>query len=510
MADKITLGSVGNIDNSLLSTINNNNALITTAFDNTLSRDGTTPNQMFASLDMNGFQVLNLPAPATVNSPARLIDVVTPGSITITTATTGTSGHSVPFLDGTNTWSAPQTLTLTTGAGATALAINQTASGNTSNTSLNTISITDTTTSNPGFSNGLFINQQLGANITGGRQGLLSQVTLNAASGVGSTNRNYIGIVGYGIAGSADNGTGVTSATGQGSFFGIQGIATTAASATNLLAVSGAAFNLITAAGSTMWAKSLAQFSPGQTDGAVGSGINTMLWCFNEAGGTPKWTNAILIDHQGGVGSWPIATTGTIIKTNGNGTVANGIDFTNTTFTASSFSSPGFAVNPTGGISSGAAGGTSGTIAFAGSTSGSVSLGSNSTGTLLTCNQPIQTGVIGSVAGSVTIAGLTSGSAVLSCSATAGTLQLGAGNALIDSGGNITTNGFVQTFKGTAPPAGGGAVVFFTTLANLGIYVGTGNPTASAAKGSIYLETGAGQLWLNTSGSTTWTQVTVP
>src|SRR5260370_812940 len=362
MADKITLGSVGNIDNSLLSTINNNNALITTAFDNTLSRDGTTPNQMFASLDMNGFQVLNLPAPATVNSPARLIDVVTPGSITITTTTTGTSGHSVPFLDGTNTWSAPQTLTLTTGAGATALAINQTASGNTSNTSLNTISITDTTTSNPGFSNGLFINQQLGANITGGRQGLLSQVTLNAASGVGSTNRNYIGIVGYGIAGSADNGT-----------------------------------------------------------------------------------------------------------------VANGIDFTNTTFTASSFSSPGFAVNPTGGISSGAAGGTSGTIAFAGSTSGSVSLGSNSTGTLLTCNQPIQTGVIGSVAGSVTIAGLTSGSAVLSCSATAGTLQLGAGNALIDSGGNITTNGFVQTFKGTAPPAGGGAVVFFTTLANLGIYVGTGN-----------------------------------
>src|SRR5260370_687042 len=55
MADKITLGSVGNIDNSLLTTINNNNALITTAFDNTLSRDGTTPNQMFATLDINSF-----------------------------------------------------------------------------------------------------------------------------------------------------------------------------------------------------------------------------------------------------------------------------------------------------------------------------------------------------------------------------------------------------------------------------------------------------------------------
>src|SRR5260370_11407076 len=101
MADKITLGSVGNIDNSLLTTINNNNALITTAFDNTLSRDGTTPNQMFATLDMNSFQVLNLPSPATVNSPARLVDVVT--NPTITVPAVGTSGAVVGLLNTNNT-----------------------------------------------------------------------------------------------------------------------------------------------------------------------------------------------------------------------------------------------------------------------------------------------------------------------------------------------------------------------------------------------------------------------
>lgn len=39
--------------------INSNNALIETALENTLSRDGTSPNQMEASLDMNGYSLIN-------------------------------------------------------------------------------------------------------------------------------------------------------------------------------------------------------------------------------------------------------------------------------------------------------------------------------------------------------------------------------------------------------------------------------------------------------------------
>lgn len=76
---KITLNQVANLQDTTTSqtTINNNSTTVQTAFDNTLSRDGTTPNQMGSNLDMNNFQVLNLPPPNTTNSPLRLQDLNT-------------------------------------------------------------------------------------------------------------------------------------------------------------------------------------------------------------------------------------------------------------------------------------------------------------------------------------------------------------------------------------------------------------------------------------------------
>src|SRR5882762_7815596 len=111
---KITLTDLANLqnENTAVNAINNNNAVLKTAFDNALSRDGTVPNQMLNSLDMNSNQIINLPAPSTVNSPARLIDVVSNPTITIPGQ--GTSGHVVPFLDGNNTWSGTNTLSNTT------------------------------------------------------------------------------------------------------------------------------------------------------------------------------------------------------------------------------------------------------------------------------------------------------------------------------------------------------------------------------------------------------------
>lgn len=102
---KITLTPLVNLQNetTAVSAINANDAVIVTAFDNTLSRDGTSPNTMSAVIDMNSNQIINLPAPSTVNSPARLIDVVT--NPTITVPGTGTSGHVVGFLDTNNTTS---------------------------------------------------------------------------------------------------------------------------------------------------------------------------------------------------------------------------------------------------------------------------------------------------------------------------------------------------------------------------------------------------------------------
>lgn len=59
----------------VVSNINSNNATLETAMENTLSRDGTSPNAMAASLDMNSNRILNLPLPLNPNEPARKQDL---------------------------------------------------------------------------------------------------------------------------------------------------------------------------------------------------------------------------------------------------------------------------------------------------------------------------------------------------------------------------------------------------------------------------------------------------
>lgn len=73
---KITLTDLANLQNetTAVNAINANSATIQAAMDNTLSRDGTAPNQMQNILDMNSNQIVNLPAPLTNSSPLRLAD----------------------------------------------------------------------------------------------------------------------------------------------------------------------------------------------------------------------------------------------------------------------------------------------------------------------------------------------------------------------------------------------------------------------------------------------------
>lgn len=74
---KVTLNDVGSLIDATTAanTINANSATIETAFDNTLSRDGTQPNTMNANLDMNSNRILNLPEPENGSEPLRLLDV---------------------------------------------------------------------------------------------------------------------------------------------------------------------------------------------------------------------------------------------------------------------------------------------------------------------------------------------------------------------------------------------------------------------------------------------------
>jgi hypothetical protein len=96
-------------DTTAVNVVNGNFTAISTALSDCLSLSGTAPNQMKSNLDMNSSQIINLPPPGTMNSPARLVDVAS--NPTITVPPTGTSGGVVGFLNGNNTVSGNNTYT---------------------------------------------------------------------------------------------------------------------------------------------------------------------------------------------------------------------------------------------------------------------------------------------------------------------------------------------------------------------------------------------------------------
>jgi len=95
---KLTLSDVGSLVDTTTAqtTINNNWAAIETAMENTLSRDGTSPNTMSTSLDMNSQQILNLPQPMTASSALRYADLNSfVGGGTVTNIPAGGNIHNV-------------------------------------------------------------------------------------------------------------------------------------------------------------------------------------------------------------------------------------------------------------------------------------------------------------------------------------------------------------------------------------------------------------------------------
>lgn len=80
---KVTLNPAATLED-IVKAINTNNALLVTVLDTFLSRNGTSPNAMEASLDMNSNRILNLPAPQSSKEPLRLQDAA--NGITFTAA----------------------------------------------------------------------------------------------------------------------------------------------------------------------------------------------------------------------------------------------------------------------------------------------------------------------------------------------------------------------------------------------------------------------------------------
>ena len=79
---------------------------------------------------------------------------------------------------------------------------------------------------------------------------------------------------------------------------------------------------------------------------------------------------------------------------------------------------------------------------------------------------------------------------------------------------SVSSTGAVTAFSATAVPAGGtaGSGFLMSSTANLGVFFGSGAPTLSAAQGSLYLRTDGSststRLYVNTNGTTGWTNVT--
>ena len=80
--------------------------------------------------------------------------------------------------------------------------------------------------------------------------------------------------------------------------------------------------------------------------------------------------------------------------------------------------------------------------------------------------------------------------------------------------GGYTSTGGVTIYSGTAVPAGGtaGSGLKMSSTSNLGVFFGSGSPTLSAAQGSLYINTTGNststRLYVNTNGTTGWTNVT--
>ena len=116
MAEIVTLAPVSSFtnDSSAVATVNANSTLITTAFADCLSLSGEQPNQMQSNLDMGQFQVINLPPPATLNSPVRLTDlanITNSGTITVNTLPAGGSSNALLHKNSSTDYDATWTLT---------------------------------------------------------------------------------------------------------------------------------------------------------------------------------------------------------------------------------------------------------------------------------------------------------------------------------------------------------------------------------------------------------------
>jgi hypothetical protein len=137
------------------------------------------------------------------------------------------------------------------------------------------------------------------------------------------------------------------------------------------------------------------------------------------------------------------------------------------------------------------------------------------TGTLTTASNPVLSATQTWNDGAVAFKGIELNITNTASAATAKLLDLqvaGTTKFNADVDGDVAAAGVVTAKSATATTAGGVQAIGLGTTAALGIYYGSGAPTISAGKGSLYLRSdGSGvsdRMYVNTDAGTTWTAVT--
>ncbi len=217
-----------------------------------------------------------------------------------------------------------------------------------SNCDVNFFARTDRDTQND-FFNGLRYDLIAdGSNNTGGRHALFGSFQMDQPTSPSNLNRNYVGVAGFGMAFSSDNGTGLTVATAKGALFGVSAAAYLAANATNWLNVSGIEADVFSYAGSSYAYASGASLISGLHHSAAI--VDAACWIGAQSG--VGWQYGVLFTNRNGID--PVGTYTTLFgsqwSTGGARQVANGVDLRGFTFSDAAFAASNFKVDVNGNV----------------------------------------------------------------------------------------------------------------------------------------------------------------
>ena len=498
MTINISLSNLANLqnENTAVTLINQNSETIEGGFTTALN---VTGDQMQGTLDMNSNQVINLPNPATANSPLRLQDLSNfTGSGTVTNIPPGgaigdvlvkTSASS--YITG---WS-PNAAGVTAG-------INIVLSG--------TSPVIISTNTSPSFNAVTSITSNITtANITTANVASLSVSTVTVNSNLTAT--GTVSTATLVVSGNANVGT-VTTGTWSGTAITATSLAGTTL-ANNILVSSLTSIGNITSLTASTASISTSVFITSVTtpDASVWSatgitGVSGALFSFTgtlfNVFSNPPAAAGFLVNSFQTNGSINYQTaSGTVASpsTLGAGAAIGAFGFVG--YNGSSYNNQARIVGTSAETGSWTGTSRGAYIEFDTTASGSVS----------------RTQAMRAMAGVIVGAGTVdpgSNNLVVGGNITAtGNISGVTGNlTTITSSGVISSSGKITALTGGTTVAGGNATAGLAlgTL-GIGIYFGSGTPSITAATGSLYLRTDGtsltGRMYINTTGASTWTAV---